>query len=293
MASESAAVGPGGAPPPAAYGLGPRLSPWQKALRNPLTLVTQPPFPGISVLALLGLLLVWEAVVALFGIRPVLLPAPSLVLQALGQYLAGDLLLDASATGMRILVGLVLGASAGIAVGLAMGWYPKLRAVIGPHVALTFPIPKSALIPLMIIWFGTGDPFKVYLVAAGVFYIMLTNTLTGVESIPTVTIMAARNLGARDRDIFWKVILPGSLPVVAAALRISFSVSLILGIFGEMVVSPNGLGRFIANSGQLLETEKVFAGLIVVGLIGLLGYQVIDRVEQRLMPWRKDRHQQL
>ena len=191
------------------------------------------------------------------------------------------------ATGFRLGVGLALGGSAGVTVDLLMGWYPKVRAVISPHIALTFPIPKSALISLMIIWFGTGDPFKFLLIAVGVFYIMLTNTITGVESIPRVTLMAARNLGARDRDIFWKVVLPGSLPVVLAALRISFSVSLILGIFGEMVVSPDGLGRFIANAGQLLETEKVFAGLIVAGTIGVIGYQVIDQVERHLMPWRQ------
>jgi NitT/TauT family transport system permease protein len=293
MSDWSVALPPGAAPAPGPYQLPPRLGMWQKALRNPLTLITDPPHLGISVLTMALLFVAWEFVVYLLNIKPVLLPAPSQVLEALASYAAGNLLRDLKASAFRILLGLAAGAGAGVALGLAMGWYPRLRALVSPHIALTFPVPKSALISLMIIWFGTGDPYKVILVAVGVFYIMLTNTITGVESIPAVTILAARNLGARDRDIFWKVILPGSLPVILAALRISFSVSLILAIFGEMVVSPDGLGHFIANAGQLLETEKVFAGLIVSGIVGVIGYQVIDWVERRLMPWRRSRHQHL
>lgn len=292
MSEESARLSPRSAAP-AAGRLGPRPDPRPRGQRGPLVLVTQPPYLGISLLTALGAVLLIEAAVRLLGIKPVLLPAPSAVLEALVGYATGDLLRDVWGTSVRIGVGLVLGVSLGVLVGLLMGWYPRVRAVLSPHIALTFPIPKSALVSLMIIWFGTGDPFKSLLVAVGVFYIMLTNTMTGVQSVPRVTIMAARNLGARDRDIFWKVVLPGSLPVVLAALRISFSVSLILGVFGEMVVSQNGVGRYIANAGQLLETEKVFAGLIVVGIIGVIGYQVIDLLERRLMPWRSVRHQQL
>jgi NitT/TauT family transport system permease protein len=266
---------------------------WQKARRNPLTLVTDSPHVGISVLAMVALFAAWELAVYAFDVKPVLLPAPSQVLAALVAYARGDLWRDVTASMLRVLMGLTAGSVLGVAAGLAMGWYPRVRAAVGPHVALTFPVPKSALISLMIIWFGTGDPFKVILIAIGVLYIMLTNTLTGVESIPRVTILAARNLGARDRDIFWKIILPGSLPVILAALRICFSVSLILGIFGEMVISRDGLGHFIANAGQLLETEKVFAGLIVSGVMGIVGYQVIDWAEKALMPWRRDRHQHL
>ncbi len=291
MTEESGALG--AAPGWAATPLPPREGMWQKARRNPLTLVTDPPHVGISVLAMVALLAAWELAVDAFDIKPVLLPAPSEVLAALVAYARGDLWRDVTATMLRVLVGLAAGSVLGVAAGLAMGWYPRVRAVVSPHVALTFPIPKSALISLMIIWFGTGDPFKVILVAIGVLYIMLTNTLTGVESIPQVTVLAARNLGARDRDIFWKIILPGSLPVILAALRICFSVSLILCIFGEMVISRDGLGRYIASAGELLETEKVFAGLIVSGALGIVGYQAIDWAERALMPWRRDRHQHL
>ena len=152
----------------------------------------------ISVLSVLVFLAGWELMVRGLDIQIVILPAPSLVASALNAYLlSGDLVTDVLATGRRIVLGLGLGSLLGIGIGLLIGWYPRLRAAFYPLVAATFPIPKIALVPLMIIWFGMGDSYKVVLVISGVFYIMVINTMAGVNGVSRVTIMACRNLGAR------------------------------------------------------------------------------------------------
>lgn len=271
-----------------------RRTVWARARHNPLSLFFEPPYPGLSVISLLLALAVWEAFVWAFKIKIIILPPPSLVASALWEYtITGQVFFDAAATMRRVLVGLAVGVTFGVIFGLLIGWYRVVRAIVAPLVAVVFPVPKIALVPLLIIWFGVGDTYKVLLVAIAVFFIMLTNTVAGVEGIGRVTIMACRNLGANDRQIFWKVVLPGSLPVVFAALRISFSVSMILMIASEMIVSRDGIGRFIAYSGQLLETEKVFAGLVLAGFVGLVSYRVIDWAEGRLIRWRTDRHLEL
>ena len=242
----------------------------------------------ISVLSVLVFLAGWELMVRGLDIQIVILPAPSLVASALNAYLlSGDLVTDVLATGRRIVLGLGLGSLLGIGIGLLIGWYPRVRAAFYPLVAATFPIPKIALVPLMIVWFGMGDSYKVVLVISGVFYIMVINTMAGVNGVSRVTIMACRNLGARDGDIFRKVVLPASLPIIFAALRISFSVSFILVIAAEMIISEVGIGYSIANAGQLLETEKVFAGLALTAVLGFLGDQLIGRAERHLIPWQR------
>lgn len=282
---EVAAVAP---PPPQGRRRG---SPWARAVRHPTSLFLEPPYPGVSPLVLLLAVGVWEGATRALGVKVVLLPPPSLVATALWEYgWSGEMVVDLAATLRRLLIGLGLGTVAGIVVGLLIGWYGIVRAALSPLVAVTFPVPKVALVPLFIIWFGMGDTYKVVLVMVAVFYVVLTNTIAGVRGIPRVTIMACQNLGANDRQIFWKVALPAALPVVLAGFRIAFSLAMVLVIAAEMIVSREGLGRFIAMSGLLLQTERVFAGLTLAGVTGLIGYQVIDWGERRLIRWRTGRH---
>ena len=230
----------------------------------------------------------WELLVYGLEIPIVILPGPLLITSALYHYfISGELVQDVIASSRRIFLGLGLGSLLGISAGLFIGWYPHVRAAIYPLVAATMPIPKVALVPLMIIWFGLGDAHKIVLVISGVFYIMVINTIAGVNSINPVIIMACKNLGASNGDIFRKVVLPGSLPIIFAALRISFSVSFILVIASEMITSEVGIGYFIADAGSLLETEKVFAGLMLTGILGFLVLQLIEIAEKRFLPWHK------
>lgn len=249
------------------------------------------PLAGDSLLGLasvLAVLVLWELAVRLLGIKAQVLPTPSAVALALVDYaLSGELLLDLLASLRRVAAGMVLGTVGGVLAGFAIALYPRVRAAFYPLIAFLFSMPRVALIPLLIIWFGMDDLYKIVLIALGVFFIMTINTITGVENISRVTLLACRNLGANDRQLLWKVIVPGALPVVFAALRICFSLAMISVIMAEAIVSRDGLGHYIMFAGQLLATDKVFAGLAVAGLLGLVGYRLIDWAERRLMPWRQ------
>ena len=254
---------------------------------RPLIVFTDVPFAGLSLVSLAAAFGLWELFVSVLDVQIVILPPPSLVFETIVEYaVSGDMLRDSAATMYRVVAGLAIGIVSGIAVGLLIGWYPRGRAVLNPLVEITFPIPKIALVSLLIIWFGIGDMSKLALVTIGVFYVIVTNTVAGVEAVPKETVMAARNLGASDRQLFWKVILPGALPVILAAVRIGFSFAMVLVIAGEMIVSENGLGNYISFAGQLLRTERVFAGLVISGVLGLAGYRVLGVIEGWLVPMK-------
>lgn len=247
-----------------------------------------PPYTGWSVGCTLLILIGWEFATWAFEVPTVILPAPSLIAVAFWNYaFAGAMLTDVIATFRRVIIGLVIGGGAGIIVGLLMGWYGIFRAALQPLIASTFPIPKIALLPLLMIWFGMGDAFKIALVAIGVFYILLINTMTGVASMSRTTIMAVRNLGANDFQLLYKAVLPAAVPVIMAGVRVAFSIALVLVIASEMVLSRDGIGSFLVQSGQILDVESIFAALAVTSLMGVIGYAMLDLIERLLLPFRQ------
>lgn len=251
-------------------------------------LFDEPPYWGLAIASPILLLAFWEISTRILGVPRVILPPPSLIARALWTYaVEGSMWVDAFATFKRVWAGLAIGGTAGMVIGLLMGWYPKVRAALRPIVASTFPVPKIALLPLLMIWFGMGDAFKIALVAVGVFYIVLTNALAGVDGMSRTTILAVQNLGANDFQLLYKAILPAAFPVIMAGIKISFSIALVLVIAAEMVLSKNGIGSFLVNSGQILDVESIFAGLIVTAVMGLLGYALLDLVERFLFPQRQ------
>jgi NitT/TauT family transport system permease protein len=248
----------------------------------------EPPYVGWSLASTVLLLAGWEFGTWLLRIPPVILPPPSLIAVAFWKYaIAGSMFGDIVATFRRVLAGLAIGGGAGVVVGLLMGWYVKFRALLQPVIISTFPIPKIALLPLLMIWFGMGDAFKIALVAIGVFYILLVNTMAGVAGVSRTTIMAVQNLGANDFQLLYKAVLPAAFPVIMAGIRVSFSIALVLVIAAEMVLSRDGIGSFLVSSGQILDVESIFAGLTVTALMGVIGYAALDLIERMLLPFQR------
>ncbi len=252
----------------------------------------KPPYLGISIATAIFVVLGWEFICRIGGLPEIILPPPSAVVVAFYRYLLGDMLGDSAATMYKVLAGLSAGMVSGVILGLLVGWYPKVKAALQPLIDITFPIPKIALLPLFIIWFGMGDVSNIVLAWVGCFYIALTNTVVGVESVPRNVVLAARNMGASDVQILRKVVLPASLPIIFASLRICFAICLILVIAVEMLVANKGIGYSIALSGQLLFTDKVFAGLLLSGILGIMGYRLIDKVEASMIPWHKKKEEE-
>ncbi|HEX6958853.1 MAG TPA: ABC transporter permease [Ferrovibrio sp.] len=229
----------------------------------------------------------WEAA-SDTGLLPALfMPAPHEVLSALYALLVdGKLFVHIGASLWRIIGGWLIGSAAGLAVGFAMGIFVLARSVGLPVVAALFPIPKIALLPLFILWFGIGEPSKIATIALGVFFPTVVSTYSAVDSVPRNLIRMAQSFGLTTRMIVLKVILPGAMPGILAGSRISASIALILVVAAEMIGADTGIGAFVLAAGNLMQTDQLIAGVVLLSLLGLMISWLISRVEKALLRWR-------
>lgn len=242
----------------------------------------------LSIASPLLLLAIWEmaAVVGWMDIR--FFPAPSAIFIGLWQMLmTGELWTHISVSVTRIVIGFVAGAIPGIVIGLAMGMSTTLRAVVQPLVHATFPIPKLAILPLLILIFGMGEMSKYAIIALSVIYMALINAYEGVRDIPPIYLDVGDNFGANRRMMFWDVALPGALPQIIAGLKIGMGVSLLVIVAAEFVGAKSGIGFLIWNSWQIFEVEKMYVGLMVTALLGFVSAALFNLMEHILLPWRR------
>lgn len=236
---------------------------------------------------LLALVALWQLGSTEGWISPLMAPAPSEVLSALWTIVAdGTLFTHLAASLYRIGFGWALGTLAGLAVGLAMGIVSVARAVGLPVVSALFPIPKIALLPLLILWFGIGEPSKVATIALGTFFPTVIATFSGVDGVPRSLIRMAQSFGVPATRIVWSIVLPGALPGILAGFRITASIALILVVAAEMIGAEYGIGAFILQAGNLMRTDQLLAGVLVLSILGLCVASVLSWAERVLLRWR-------
>jgi ABC-type nitrate/sulfonate/bicarbonate transport system permease component len=233
-----------------------------------------------------GLLLAWQVLVQAGRINPIFLPAPLSVLAAMWEMTrSGELPWAVLVSLNRVVQGFVFGAVIGIVLGLLAGAIRWVEDLLDPWVAAVYPIPKSALFPLFLLWFGLGDPSKIVTIAVGVLFLVLVNTTTGVRSINPVLLKAARDLGASRLQIFTKVILPGALPNIFTGLRLGAGMALILVFITEIEATKAGLGFLLWEAFQLMDTRHVFVGVVTFGLLGVATTWLLQWLERVTCPW--------
>jgi len=242
-----------------------------------------------SVLIVLGALAIWELAVVSGLLAGTFFPQPSKIIASLWLLLGtGDVFTHAAVTLTRTLGGFAIGAGSGLALGLAMGAWPRLHALLDPIVALIHPIPKVAVLPLVLVIFGIGEASKVALGALGCFFPMLINTVAGVRQISPTYFEVARSYGAGPMAMFSGVVIPGSLPLVLTGARLALNMSLVLVIAGELLVAQRGLGQAMWFSWQTMRIADVYAWLVVTGFIGVMLNWTLARIANWIMPWRDD-----
>ena len=192
----------------------------------------------------------------------------------------------ASATAAQLAAGFVLGTFAGIVVGLAIGLLSLARSAGVPLIAALFPIPKIALLPLLILWFGIGEPSKIATIALGVFFPTTISAYTACDSVPRNLIRMAQSFGLPARDIVAKILLPGAMPGILAGFRISASVALLLVVAAEMIGAQQGIGAFVLTAGNLMQTDQLLAGVVMLSILGLLISWGLGSVERLVLRWR-------
>ncbi|MEO1105238.1 MAG: ABC transporter permease, partial [Pseudomonadota bacterium] len=192
--------------------------------------------------------------------------------------------LEASLT--RLVAGWTIGTVCGIAVGLSIGLFSLARAGLGPLVSALFPIPKIALLPLFIIWFGIGEGSKVATIVFGTFFPTVVATYGGVDNVDRTLIRMGQSFGLSWWSIVRKIILPGALPAILSGARISASIAIILLVAAEMIGAEFGLGAYILMAGSLFALDQLIAGVAMLSIIGLCVGWLIGRAERHLLAYR-------
>jgi NitT/TauT family transport system permease protein len=243
---------------------------------------------SLSVLSPLLLLALWQLGAAIGYVDTRFFPAPSAVFEEAGEMIrSGELWLHVSISLTRIAVGFVLGAVPGIVLGLAVGLFRPVRAIVQPLIDATFPIPKIAILPLFIMIFGLGEESKYAIIATAVIYLVLINTAAGVYNIDKIYLDVGKNFGAGKWMMFTDVALPGALPLVVAGLKLGMGVALLVIVSAEFVGAKSGIGYLIWTSWQVFQVEKMYVGLLVCALLGFGAAILLNLLERILIPWKR------
>src|SRR5579871_4485288 len=237
----------------------------------------------------IGLLAVWQMLLA-FGLGDRhFVPAPSdIAVRFWALTLNGELALHTAVTLWRVFAGFVIGAVPAVVIGLAMAMFRPARIFFDPLIAALMPIPKVALMPLLLLAFGFGDASKIALVAIAVFFPVIVNTYAGAANIDKIYWDVAKNYGASQFVLFTRVVFFGALPMIFAGLRIALAVSFVVLVAAEFVASKTGIGYLIWNSWELLQVDYMFVGIIVIGILGLITAVLFQEIERKLIPWKAE-----
>lgn len=242
--------------------------------------------PWVGAAALVAVLVAWQ-VSSGRQADSIVLPSPVEVWSALAAMArSGELALNAGASLQRLVAGWGIGAALGIAAGILIGVYPLARSAVLPIVSLLFALPKIALLPVFIVWFGIGETSKLITIAVAVFSPMVVATYTGIDSVDRNLIRMAQSFDLPTRSIVRKVLLPGALPAILAGVRVSASIAIVLLVAAEMIGARYGLGALALNAGSLMRTDRLFAAVALLGLLGLLVSWTVGFAERKLLRWR-------
>jgi NitT/TauT family transport system permease protein len=267
--------------------LNPVVPPPRQMIRNRVAFLEKKTPVYTSVLGILGILLTWEIFSRTGMVSPAYLPAPSAILTTGWKMLmAGDIHKNVLASLYRIGVGYAIGGVVGIAFGLLLGFFRWIDAIFTPIIYSLYPIPKIALLPLFILWLGIGETPKLTIIAVGVFFPVVINTYAGVKHVDPILIKAAVTFGAKPFNVIRKVILPASLPMIFAGLKLSAGYTTLLLISAEMIAADKGIGAMILHYGNMMMTTNLMVGVVLLSLWGLAFNRTLEWMERKVLPWK-------
>jgi NitT/TauT family transport system permease protein len=240
----------------------------------------------MSIVVAAGLLVIWEILARSGFVSPIVAPAPSRIVATLFRELGtGAMPVHILATVIRLTVGLFIGATVGILFGLAMGLSGRLSRFADPFVAAAHPIPKIAVLPIVMVFLGIGEASKMAMVALSVFFPLLINTMMGVRQISPVHFDVAKSYGATRWKMFTRVVVPASMPMILSGLRIGLNIALVVTISVEIVTASVGLGALIWLSWETMRIDVLYATLVVTAAFGIFFSLLIQFLLVRLVPW--------
>jgi len=242
----------------------------------------------VRFLPLLLIALLWEIAPRVGLVSSLALPPLSAVLSAWFELLRdGDLLTNGASSLYRASAGLALAIVVGAALGVFMAWWRPVNAVLGPLVELFYPMPKSALIPVTVLWLGFGDGSKILLIFLGCMLPVTIGAFNGARGSERVLIWSARSMGASRLRVLWDVVLPSAMPELLNGIRTAIALAFILLVSSELIEARKGLGSLIGFLGNNGSYEAMFAVVLTVALLGFAADRAYQLLMQRVLQWRE------
>jgi NitT/TauT family transport system permease protein len=235
-----------------------------------------------------ALILLWAAIPYTGLVAPALVPTPAAVGAKFVRLMAESALwLDVLASMQRVLVGLACGVTVAIPVAFFLGWYPPARRLVEPLVNFFRALPPIALIPLMIVYFGIDELAKVVMLFYAAFFSSVIVMYEGIAQTNPVFIRVARTLGATDVQLFWRVIVPLSVPHVLTALRVALGVSWSTLVAAELLAAQRGLGAVIQNASNYFQIDTIYVGIIAIGAVAVVMDALLRLIGRRAVSWQE------
>ena len=233
-------------------------------------------------------LVIWELVGNVLQlINPMFMSAPSLILSAAVQLFgSGEIYNDLYVSGVELFWGYLLSAIVAVPFGIMVGWYKRASYIFDPFINAMNATPRVALLPLVIIWLGIGILSKVGIIFLGAVFPIMINARDGVKTTPYNLLTAARSFGASEWIVFKSVVFPSTIPFILSGLRLGLGRAIVGVMVGELYAATAGIGFMITVAGATFQTDKVFVGVLVFALTGMIGMELLTRVERRFDTWR-------
>lgn len=233
-------------------------------------------------------LILWELVGNILQlINPMFMSAPSLIFAAAIQLFgSGEIYNDLYVSGLELFWGYFLSAVVAVPFGIMVGWYKRMSYIFDPFINAMNATPRVALLPLVIIWLGIGILSKVGIIFLGAVFPILINTRDGVKTTPYNLLTAARSFGASEWMLFKTVVLPSTIPFILTGLRLGLGRAIVGVMVGELYAATAGIGFMITVAGATFQTDKVFVGVLIFALTGMIGMEILTRIERRFDKWR-------
>jgi ABC-type nitrate/sulfonate/bicarbonate transport system permease component len=241
------------------------------------------------IFSLLALAVAWEVAARSGAFTPYMLPALSAVLERIwSDLVAGDLLINTGVTLYRALTGFLIGAIAGIVLGMGICRNRLANWFFDPIISVGFPMPKIAFLPVVMLWLGVYDMSKITMISVESIFPVVTATIVGIRGVERELLWSARNMGAGERELLWQIALPAALPQIITGLQVALPIALIVAIVTEMFMGGYGLGGAMNTAARFADSRGVFAGIVEIAVVGYALVKGMGLIRRRLLLWHQE-----
>ena len=241
------------------------------------------------VFSILVLAIGWEALARSGAVTTYQLPTLSAVLVRIwNDAIGGDLFINTGLTLYRALVGFTIASLGGVIIGMAMSRNAIARWFFDPIISIGFPMPKIAFLPVVILWLGVFDISKITMIVFDAIFPVVAATVIAIQGVERELIWSARNMGARDHELLWQIVLPAALPQIMTGLQVALPVSLIVAVVAEMLMGGYGLGGAMMTASRFANSTGVFAGIVEIAVVGYILVKAMALLRRRLLSWHQE-----